>query len=143
MDNTSWNYYEFILKRKFRFKDKSSDSFYLKLKFFPSNDDEEYYAFENRPETQRKEYDGITFTYKTHNVEENDWRKKLAISFTTVIKNSFDNNSIRFELTLQQHNSLPLSIWVQHGYTADLIDYYKEVTSVGIGLEFRNVLTDL
>jgi len=105
-------------------------------------DIEEYYdEWEPvREITSRDQVDGLRFTTKIrgnkHSNGEYFQGYKLAFIYETGTQSPFKYNTLKAEFTTQ-FLGMPLMIWVKTGYNSDLAQYYKKVTSFGIGFEFK------
>ena len=117
---------------------------YLQLRYFLEDGllqgkQEEYNTWENNPEAKRrKSVDGIRLKLKFNtNFANNTVIKdnKIFLSFTTGYADTFDYNTFRAEWAVAIKN-VPFMLWYQSGYNSDLVDYYKDVTSFGIAMEF-------
>ena len=116
---------------------------YLSVKTFLDSgllqkNQEDYNDWENNPEGKpRAETDGIELSAR-FNTSFNSGivsGDSIIVTYTTGLENSFQFNTYKAEFVLDIGN-LPLMIWARHGYNSDLVDYYQEVTSVGLGIEF-------
>ncbi len=106
---------------------------------------EEWYEFENpgaEPE-KRSEYDGLSalFVYDYYlksdpGSSDSKSKKpvKFAAKYTTGYSKLFKHNTLRFELGFEMW-SLPWLVFISQGYNSDLVDYYENTTTVGIGFE--------
>lgn len=133
---------------KFTYKNPFATSSYLTgylgMRYFLENgllqgNQEEYNDWENNVEgKRRKSVDGLNLKlkYETKFLN-NDLIKsnKVFLGMTTGYADIFEYNSYRAEWSVEVKN-VPILIWAAKGYNSDLADYYKDVTSFGIGLEF-------
>ena len=60
---------------------------------------------------------------------------RVQLTHETGYAKPFENNTTRLELSTELLG-LPFYIWGRSGYNNDLVDYYKQSNSWGIGLEF-------
>ena len=144
-----WDYLDFVLKVKNKDNRFYTSAAYLKLKYFLDDglfqgEPEETYEWETNDPKKRSEVDGISILLKSSTIRpRQDYGLKLALIYTTGYKDIFENHTIRFEATAKIKEFLPIQFWLSRGYNSDLADYYKQVTSVGIGFELRNFISDL
>lgn len=144
-----WDYIDFISKTRVAddivFK---KNHIYVNLKYYLSDGvfqgaPEEFYTWETNNGKARKEVDGITVMFKTSNITKNKKSGvKALLKYTTGYESTFDYNTVRLELTYKIKDFPPIIVWGAKGYNTDLADYYKDLTTFGIGLELRNFLDD-
>jgi hypothetical protein len=143
-----WDYLDLVWK-----KTSSVDATsYLELKYFLpkgllQGPADEYHSWEDNPQGKpRKAVDGIEETVdwpssNAHFVAECSralWcRPNLTLKYLTGYQDPFRFSTIRGEFGFQL-STLPLAIWVQHGYMSSLANYYKDVNSVGIEVRFES-----
>ena len=144
-----WDYIDFKYKRKLSANILSGDiSYYVNFKYFLSDGllqgkPEEFYSWETSEGKSRDEVDGISILAKYSNITKTEKTGfKTAVTYTTGYKNTFDNNTFKLELTYKIKDWPPFYFWTSKGYNSDLTDYYKDITSIGIGVELRNFLDD-
>lgn len=115
----------------------------VKLHYFLHNGllqgkQEEYNDWENKTSgKRRKDVDGLTFSV-SKNFDFNDdliRSEKIVLEYTTGIDKTFEYNTVKFEVSFTVGN-LPIAFWSSYGYNSDLADYYRELHSTGIALEF-------
>ena len=98
-----------------------------------------YNSWENSPEGKpRESVDGIRLKlkYNTNFINNKVFKSnKLYFSLTTGYEDTFEYNTVRAEWAVGIKN-VPVMIWASKGYNSDLVDYYKNVTSFGIAVEF-------
>lgn len=124
------------------------NTLYVNLKYFLRDGlfqgaPEEFYSWETTDGKYRKEVDGVTLLFKTSNIS--DARQngyKVAFQFTTGYENIFKYSTARLEFSYKMKDWPAIMLWGAKGYNTDLIDYYKNISSYGIGLEFRNFVND-
>ena len=143
-----WDYASFRWTHNWdqELSDKSQFTTYITFKKFLANgllqgDIEEYNHWENDAEGKpRSETDGISLMFRLNTEFEGDVISgdKILISYVTGLEDSFTNNTFKMEFALDVGN-LPLMVWLSHGYNSSVARYYREVTSVGIGLEFLGI----
>ena len=152
-----WDYLNIVYKHKMKSPNLLKENYlYLDLKYFLKDGifqgtPEEYYEWETNDGKARDEVDGISIMLKTRklslgtsgNSQSEVHGFKVYLKYTTGYTNIFENNTVRAELTYLVKGWLPLSIWASHGYNSSLTDYYKNVTSYGIGIELRNFLSKI
>lgn len=93
---------------------------------------------------QRSQVDGISLLLKGSSIRvHKNFGFKAALKYTTGYDNPFDYSTYRLEFTTKVFNLPPLLIWVSQGYNSSLTNYYRDVTTVGVGFEFRNFLSDI
>lgn len=144
-----WDYLDFVWKRTWETTNITS---YFEGKYFlPTGllqgQEDEYHSWEDNPEGKpRKAVDGIEETVdwpstNAHFVAECShgiWcRPNLTLKYLTGYQDPFRYNTLRGEFGFQL-STLPLALWVQHGYMSNLANYYKNVTSVGIEVRFES-----
>ncbi len=99
---------------------------------------EEYREWENDREGKpRRKVDGLSFAYKYRFNSSHSWinSEKIYLEVRTGIEDTFRYNTLLAEASFTVGN-IPLMLWVSHGYNSDLVDYYREMTSGGIAIEF-------
>jgi outer membrane phospholipase A len=152
-----WDYLDFILKLEKKDdpkEEKKKPNFYtsaayLKLKYFFEyglfqGEPEEAYVWETNDPKSRSEFDGISIMLKSSTFTPfRDYGLKIALIYITGYKHIFQNSTVRFETTAKIDEWLPIQFWFSRGFNSDLTDYYKQVTSVGLGFELRNFISDL
>ena len=102
---------------------------------------EEYNSWENdREGKNRRKVDGISLSYKRDISLGNALLRgeKIFLQYVTGTENTFRFNTVRAEFSFVMGN-LPLMFWVSHGYNSDLADYYRELSSGGIAIEFLSM----
>lgn len=62
-------------------------------------------------------------------------RVNYTLKYMTGYQRPLEFNTVRAEVGAQFW-SLPLAVWIQHGYMSSLANYYRNVNSVGIELRF-------
>jgi hypothetical protein len=99
---------------------------------------EEYSSWENDPEGKpRNEVSGLSASFNYYN---ESFRGalfdgfKAGVRYETGYRNPVRFNTVRLEVG-SRFLDLPLVIWVRHGYTSDLAQYYKKGSSVGVAVE--------
>ena len=143
-----WDYWDLVYKETFT-RGEHKLRTYLNYKHFlkgggVQEGPEEYNSWEGDDNGKKRKYvDGITIMAKYSNKFSEKWKgQKVALKYTTGVKEPFRYETVRFEFT---HNILtvPVTLWVSDGYNSDLVDYYKSVRSWGIALELRNYLDEI
>jgi hypothetical protein len=147
-----WDYVHAVWKQTF--VDKRV-TLYAEGKYFLPHgllqgDEDEYHSWEDNPEGKARDaVDGLELTIdwpseNAHFTVDSDQRfsrPNLTVRYLTGYQRFFQSpfryNSIRGEFGFQIY-SLPLALWVQHGYMSSLADYYKNVDSVGIEVRFES-----
>jgi len=143
-----WDYLDFVWKRTW---ETNITSYFEGKYFLPTGllqgQEDEYHSWEDNPQAKpRKAVDGIEETVdwpstNAHFVAECShgiWcRPNLTLKYLTGYQDPFRYNTFRGEFGFQLF-TLPLALWVQHGYMSSLANYYKNVTSVGIELRFES-----
>lgn len=144
-----WDYLDFNLKKGLMPGSLlGHNHIYVNLKYFLPHGifqgaPEEFYSWETTEGKTRSQVDGISLLFKTSgitNTEQNGW--KFAAQYTTGYRNIFKYNSLRFEVTKKKKDWPGFIFWIAKGYNTDLVDYYKNLTSAGIGFEFRNFINE-
>jgi hypothetical protein len=89
----------------------------------------------------RRQYDGVSLGFQ---YEFNRSRcflgtlpvcfQRVALTQETGYSAMFDNNTTTLELTSDLFG-LPVQLWAKTGYNSNLVDYYRHVTSWGLGIE--------
>jgi hypothetical protein len=137
-----WDYLEFELKRGRRLEKEEGAYWYGTVKYFIRNGllqgrAEEYNDWEGDPEGKpRKDVHGLSVLWKYI------WRggrasftdAKVAARYETGYHNVFKYNTIRVEAATK-FKQLPLNLWVQNGYSANLAYYYKRLSSWGLEVQ--------
>jgi outer membrane phospholipase A len=146
-----WDYADFAWKRTWEAGVTEVTS-YLEAKYFLPDGllqgpEDEYHSWEANPQGKpRKAVDGIEETVEwpsqnAHFVVECSqgiWcRPNLTVKYLTGYEDPFRYDTIRGEFGFQLA-TLPLAIWVQHGYMSSLANYYKDVNSVGVEVRFES-----
>jgi hypothetical protein len=147
-----WDYLDVAWKQTWKKGNQEVTSYFEGKYFLPhgllQTPADEYHSWENNPQGKpRRAVDGIEETVDwpstyAHFVKECDdgevWcRPNLTLKYLTGYQDPFRYNTIRGEVGFQLF-TLPLAIWVQHGYMSSLANYYKSVTSVGIEVRFES-----
>ena len=133
-----WDYYGLTLK----YKPAKDFDFYFSYAHYIGGllqgEIEEYYSWEEQRDIEkRNEVDGLRFIAKwKRETEYHDYFPvyKLAFLYTTGTDQPFKYSTYRVECTMNILD-MPFMIWGQTGYNSDLAQYYKQVSSYGIGLE--------
>lgn len=103
---------------------------------------EEYNVWEGGKERRRKEYDGVSFLgdYRwTNCLGVDDFGCNISWQYTTGYENVFDHSTNRIQFAIDSIRPLPsIGFWVQSGRNSSLVNYYENVTSVGIALLFND-----
>jgi hypothetical protein len=142
-----WDYLHVVWKPY----DIGPASIYLEGKYFFANGllqgpEDEYHSWENNSQgKQRKAVDGldVAFDYPSANVLHPVAPDRLFGTFSlsgkyqTGYDTPFRYSTERLELGFQL-GSLPIAVWVQHGYMSSLAMYYLNVTSVGVEVRFAS-----
>lgn len=144
-----WDYLEFVGKHRItKGQLLGRNTVYVQLKYFLPDGlfqgkPEEYYPWETDNGKPRAEVDGISILFKTSGIGK-EWPRgtKFALQYTTGYQQVFRNNTWRVELSRRIADFPPFFLWFQKGYNADLVDYYRNTSSLGLGLEMRNFLDD-
>lgn len=141
-----WDYINLTGKEYVPFG-KTTLSGYLDLKYFPNRSPpqgktEEFNDWEGRPDGKpRRSVDGITtilkFSMKNRFVCLWSSGCKLTAIYTTGYKNLFKFNTVRLEYTIKPGHFAPVMVFWSDGYNSDLVDYFKRVSSAGIGVELK------
>lgn len=144
-----WDYLDYNYKRKlFEGRLLGKNYVYVNLKYFLPNGlfqgaPEEFYPWETTEGKSRNEVDGVTVMVKTSNISDTHPNGlKFVVQYTTGYKRIFTYNTVRLEATYKREDAPGIIVWVAKGYNTDLIDYYKNLVSFGIGMEFRNFVND-
>jgi hypothetical protein len=89
----------------------------------------------------RKQYDGLRFGFQYNFNRSRCFLGSLPVCFQRVALTQetgysaiFDNNTTTLELTSDLFG-LPVQLWAKTGYNSNLVDYYRQVTSWGLGIE--------
>lgn len=132
-----WDYVDVMWKRDFYDRDYST---YLEFKYFLNDGllqghPEEYQSWEGGHGHQRSEVDGISLLVKRNFFDKPFGISKVAVSETTGYGQPLTYNSAKAEITFSFSEIPPIIVWVSEGYNSDLVDYYKRVTSIGVGFE--------
>jgi hypothetical protein len=107
---------------------------------------DEYHLWENNPQGKpRRAVDGLSAvieypsSYAHFPVDSDKFlsRPNLTVKYLTGYDTPFRYSTERVELGFQVF-SLPLAVWIQHGYMSSLAMYYEKVTSSGIELRFES-----
>ena len=107
---------------------------------------DEYHSWEDNPKGKpRKAVDGLSAaieypsSYAHFPVDSDRFlsRPNLTVKYLTGYDTPFRYSTGRVELGFQVF-SLPLAVWIQHGYMSSLAMYYEKVTSLGIELRFES-----
>jgi len=96
---------------------------------------EEYQRWEGGDGKKRNEVDGVSLLAKHVFSDRPYGLSKVALTGTTGYNHPLKYSSSKLELTFGVKNIPPVIFWVSEGYNSDLADYYKRVTSVGLGVE--------
>jgi outer membrane phospholipase A len=143
-----WDYINVIVKHDKENDDYFASSVYLQLKYFLEDsplqgEPEEFYSWETNEGKKRRTVDGVSVMVKSSTI--NTFKKtglKLALTYTTGYEDTFENNTVKLEATYRYKEWPPILLWVSEGYNSNLTDYYKKITTVGVGFELRNFLND-
>ena len=133
-----WDFLDFIYKQG---GSDNLSAFYLNLKVFLNDgllqgQAEEANSWEPGKMIQRKNVDGISILYWSEKPVAGI--KRYSITYNTGYKDTFDYNSLRFEIVNDISifgTKVPLMLWVSSGYNSDLVDYNKRVKSAGLAFE--------
>ena len=100
--------------------------------------EDEYHSWEDNPQgKQRKTVDGLDMAVEyPAKAEKILGIFDLAAKYQTGYDVPLRYSTARLELGIQA-GSLPLAVWMQHGYMSDLAMYYLKVTSYGIEVRFQ------
>ena len=128
----------------------SSDQFFTQvgLKYFLDDglfqgNPEEYNVWELDGVHHRKQYDGISFRGEYKMKDDCLWNgyfcePQLAWLYTTGYDDITKNNTNRIEFTIRDLWFIPaVMVWAQRGYNSNLVDYYKDIDSVGAAVIFE------
>ena len=102
---------------------------------------EDYYDFEPGPATEREQFDGLSMLLRMDTGKVTGF--KVTAQYITGYDGMFDRSTVRLECTAKDFGlpwsdaSLPLTVWWQDGYNADLATYNRQSHSFGIGIEFE------
>lgn len=102
---------------------------------------EDYYPFEGGAPTERAQFDGLRMQLRLDTGKVTGF--KASAEFITGYDGFLDHNTVRLELTAKNFGlpwsdaSLPMTVWWQDGYNADLATYSRRSDSFGIGIEFE------
>ena len=108
--------------------------------------EDEYFPWENNPQGKpRDAVDGLSATIEypsryAHFAVDSDRlvsRPNLTVKYVTGYNTPFRYSTARVELGFQIF-SLPLAVWMQHGYMSSLAMYYEKVNSSGIEVRFES-----
>lgn len=106
--------------------------------------EDEYHGWENSSEGKpRKAVDGLgvgidypsEFAHFIDDRFDGIGRVNYSVRYLTGYQRPFEFSTLRAEIGAQFW-SLPVALWVQHGYMSSLANYYHKVDSVGIELRF-------
>jgi hypothetical protein len=146
-----WDYVGIVWKDTYFSKSKYQLSTYVGGNYFLQDGflqgpPDEYHSWENNPEGKpRKAVDGLSFiaeypsSYAHYAVDNGCFlsRPNITVKYSTGYDTPFQYSTIRGEFGFQLM-SLPLALWVQHGYMSSLAMYYQKVTSLGLEVRFEN-----
>jgi len=143
-----WDYLDGVWKKSF-----PAGTHHLTLdvegKYFLPNGllqgpEDEYHSWEQSPEGKpRKSVDGVELSLDypsefAHFVDDGFdriGRVNYSLKYLTGYAQFLEFSTVRAEVGAQFW-SLPLALWVQHGYMSSLANYYHKVDSVGLELRF-------
>lgn len=140
-----WDYTGIRWNQHWKFGSQQDVITFLQVRYFLDHglmqgDAEECYSWEDDPECKpRRQTDGLSLAFKRTVEINSEWiqRQKIFLKWTTGLEKTFQYNTLRAELSFTAGN-LPLMIWASYGYNSDLIDYYRQLSSGGIAIEFTN-----
>lgn len=141
-----WDYVGVLWSQNWAAESDRHVTTFLKLHYFLDDGlmqgaAEEYKSWENdREGKKRRQVDGISLSYRRnidlgHSLLRGE---KFFLQYVTGTENTFRFNTVRLEFSFVMGN-LPLMLWASHGYNSDLADYYRELSSGGIAIEFLSM----
>jgi hypothetical protein len=137
-----WDYLNY--KRHLHFQAVGRNTMDIDLRYFLSygllqKGSEEYFSWEApRPITHISQVDGIRLTV-TRDIDLS-WFKGVTLFYTTGYRDIARWNTFRMELgftPLSNLLGLPIILWGQTGYNANVSQYYRKAWSIGLAASFE------
>jgi hypothetical protein len=143
-----WDYVGFIWKKSYCSSDVATyfgGDYFLPRGFLQGRADEYHSWEDNREGKPRRAVDGLMFmieypsSYSHFAIDSPEIlsRPNITLKYLTGYDTPFAHSTIRAEFGFQFF-SLPLALWVQHGYMSSLAMYYQKTTSWGLEVRFES-----